>query len=92
MLTEMQMSEVFNSELRIPPISSLKSLDIVVRELGLFPNSEERRRAMGMLDQAGFGGENRLNVGVKKLVGVIEMARQAEDPADKLTAALLGLL
>ncbi|KAF9506121.1 hypothetical protein BS47DRAFT_1353273 [Hydnum rufescens UP504] len=92
MLTEMQMNEVFDSEIRVPPISTLRSLERVLREVELFPSSDERRRAMGMLEQAGFGTEGRLNVGVKKLLSVIEMARQdPQDVGEKLTGALLAL-
>jgi len=92
MLTEMQMNEVFDSEIRVPPISTLSSLERVVKEVELFSTSDERRRAMGMLEQAGFGSEGRLNVGVKKLLSVIEMARQdPQDVAEKLTGALIGL-
>jgi vesicle-fusing ATPase len=89
MLTDMQMSDLFDSEIRVPPISSLRSVERVVREVQLFGSSDEQRRAMSLLDQAGFGNEGRLNVGVKKLLSVLEMARQAEDPAEKLTAALV---
>ena len=91
MLTEMQMTEVFDSEIRVPPISSLRPLERVLKEVQLFSSSDERRRAINMLEQAGFGGEGRLNVGVKKLLSVIEMARQDENVAEKLTSALMGL-
>jgi len=92
MLTEMQMSEVFDSQIRVPPISNLRSLEIVLKEVELFRSSDERRRAMGMLEQAGFGGEGRLNVGVKKLLSVIEMARQEpEEVSERLVTALMGL-
>ena len=47
---------------------------------------------MEMLEQAGFGAEGCLNVGVKKLISVIEMARQdRHNIAEKLTDALLVL-
>ncbi|KAG8965470.1 transport between ER and Golgi ATPase protein [Tulasnella sp. 419] len=92
MLDEMQMSEVFDSQIRVPPISSLRSLEIVLREMQLFGTSDERRRAMALLDQAGFGHEGRLMVGVKKLLTVVEMARQEpEGVAERLVSALLGL-
>lgn len=92
MLTEMQMSEVFDSQIRVPPISSLRCLEIVLKEVELFRSSDERRRAMGMLEQAGFAGDGRLNVGVKKLLSVIEMARQEpEEVSERLVTALMGL-
>ncbi|KAG9000183.1 transport between ER and Golgi ATPase protein [Tulasnella sp. JGI-2019a] len=92
MLTEMQMIEIFDSQIRVPPISSLRSLEIVLKEVELFRSSDERRRAMGMLEQAGFAGEGKLNVGVKKLLSVIEMARQEpEEVSERLVTALMGL-
>lgn len=91
MLSEMQMTEIFDSEIRVPPISSLDSVERVIGEVELFRSSNDRQRGMQMLEEAGFGVEGKLNVGVKKLLSVIEMARQADDPAEKLTSALLAL-
>ncbi|TDL29667.1 AAA-domain-containing protein [Rickenella mellea] len=96
MLTETQLSEVFDSELRVPPISSLRSLDHVLREVDLFAGDEDRRRAIAHLKSAGFGsddmGTGRLNIGIKKLLSLIEMARQEPDAiAERLTTALMGL-
>jgi vesicle-fusing ATPase len=97
MLTDLQMTEVFDADLRVPPISSLRSLEKVLKEVDLFSNGEERRRAMSMLDQAGFGngpdGEpGRLQIGVKKLLSIIEMARQEpEEVAERLVGALVNL-
>lgn len=89
MLSDMQMTEIFDAEIRVPPISHLAALERVLAAVELPPG--ERQRAMAMFEQAGFRSEGRLNVGIKKLLSVIEMARQAEDVADKLTGALLGL-
>lgn len=91
MLADMQMTEIFDSEIRVPPISSLTSIERVLVDVELFPSSSERRRAMEMLQQAGLGVEGKLNVGVKKLLSIVEMARQADDIAEKLTSALMGL-
>jgi vesicle-fusing ATPase len=93
-LTELGLSEVFDSELRVPPVSSLRSLEIILKEVQLFPNSEDRKRAMGMIQQAGLGANESagLNIGVKKLLNVIEMARQEpEAVGERLTTALMGL-
>jgi len=96
MLTETQLSEVFDAELRVPPISSLRALEHVLREVDLFSNENDRRRAITELQNAGFGsddmGAGRLNIGIKKLLSVIEMARQEpEAVAERLTTALMGL-
>ena len=49
-----------------------------------------------MLEQAGLGGDDetssRLNIGIKKLLSVIEMSRQEpENVADRLISSLMGL-
>ncbi len=89
MLTDMEMTEAFDAEIRIPAITSLRSVDIVLTETQLFPSKEEQRHALSLLEQAGFGGAAKLNVGVKKLLSMIEMARQDPDPAEKLAGSLI---
>ena len=96
-LTDLGLSEIFDAELRVPPITSLRALESVLKEVALFPSSDERRQAVAMLAQAGFGNSeaeetSRLNVGVKKLLSMVEMARQEpEAMAERLTNALMGL-
>jgi vesicle-fusing ATPase len=93
-LTDVGLAETFDSELRVPPISSLSALDYVLREVRLFPTKEAHREALDMLSQAGFGAESRngISVGIKKLLSMIEMARQEPDnTALRLTSALSGL-
>ena len=82
----------------MPPISNLAALEYVLREVELFTSSEERRDAIRMLENAGFalnaGDEttSRLHIGVKKLLSIIEMARQEPDNvAHRMTSALMGL-
>ncbi|KAI0722320.1 vesicular-fusion protein SEC18 [Cerioporus squamosus] len=97
-LTDLGLNEVFDSELRVPPLASLRALDIVLREVQLFPSDEERRRAIGMLGQVGFAQTDdeadsaRMSVGIKKLLSMVEMARQEPDAiGERLTSALMGL-
>ncbi|GBE79862.1 AAA-domain-containing protein [Sparassis latifolia] len=99
-LTDLGLSESFDSEMRVPPISTLRAVDYVLRELELFKTDKERRHAIAMLEQAGFGsaqddaeeGMLSLNIGIKKLLGMVEMARQEpEAVAERLTGALMGL-
>ncbi|RPD66824.1 vesicular-fusion protein SEC18 [Lentinus tigrinus ALCF2SS1-7] len=97
-LTDLGLNEVFDSEMRVPPIASLQALDIVLREVQLFQSDEDRRRAIGMLGQVGFSptdddaDSSRTNVGIKKLLSMVEMARQEPDAvAERLTTALMGL-
>ncbi|KAH9482940.1 Vesicular-fusion protein sec18 [Psilocybe cubensis] len=95
-LSDLGLSETFDSELRVPPVSSLRALEHVVHEVELFPSEQHQRRAMRMLEDAGFGGrddlEPKLQIGIKKLLSIIEMARQEpESVAERLTSALLEL-
>jgi vesicle-fusing ATPase len=69
-----------------------------LKEVELFRSGDERRQAIDMLRQAGLGGADEggrgapLNIGVKKLLSMIEMARQEpEAVAERLTTALMGL-
>ena len=66
----------------------------------LFGSEEERWKALEQIKEAGFGSVNRssmasgmrMEIGIKKLLSVIEMARQEPDSvADRLSSALLGL-
>lgn len=95
-LTDLGLSETFDSELRVPPITKLTSLEYVLHEVELFTSGEERRQAIQMMKDAGVGGldeySSNLQIGVKKLLSVIEMARQEPDNvAQRLTSALMGL-
>lgn len=83
--------------MHVPPVSSLRALEFVVRELELFSSSEERREAIRMLEEAGFASDkndmtSKLQIGIKKLLSIIEMARQEpESVAVRLIGALMGL-
>lgn len=92
MLTDVGLAS-FDAELRVPPIARLAALDHVLEAVALFPDARDRARAVAMLRQAGLDGEDgRLSIGVKKLLSVVEMARQEpEAVAERLTSALMGL-
>lgn len=94
------MSEVFDSDIYVPPITTLRSVKKVLREVSLFTREEELNRTISMLRQAGFGdgddefesGSGTLQIGIKKLLSVIETARQEPDEvAERLVRALIGL-
>ncbi|MBW0529396.1 hypothetical protein O181_069111 [Austropuccinia psidii MF-1] len=92
MLQDMGMSDTFAADIRVPPIDTLKSLEIVINAVELFPDRHAYQRAMQLLEQAGFRQEGRLAVGVKKLLNIAEMCRQDKDrAADKLVMELMGL-
>lgn len=91
MLTDMDLSDVFLADIRVPAITSLRSVDHILRETQLFNTQQEHDRCMQLLAQSGIereDGQGTLNIGIKKLLSEIEMARLDDDPADKLTAAL----
>lgn len=91
-ITDTQMSEIFDSQIRVPPVSSLASIEAILKSVELFPSPNDLKRAMQMLAEAGFAGEGRVNVGVKKLFSIVEMARQEpEDPASRLVTELRNL-
>ena len=92
MLTDVGLAS-FDAELRVPPITDLNALDHVLEAVELFRSPRDRQRAVTMLREAGFGHENdKLNIGIKRLLSVIEMARQEpEAVAERLTSSLMGL-
>ncbi|KAF8897858.1 P-loop containing nucleoside triphosphate hydrolase protein [Infundibulicybe gibba] len=97
-LTDLGLSETFDSELYVPPISDLTALKYIVDEVELFPSQNESNQAIHMLREAGFpltsedDSSSRLQIGIKKLLSVIEMARQEPDNvAQRLAGALMGL-
>jgi vesicle-fusing ATPase len=63
------MSDCFNEKIYVPNVNELSSVDHVLKELELF-NDDERRQAISDLK----GVE--LNIGIKKLLMIVEMCRQ----------------
>jgi vesicle-fusing ATPase len=88
MLTDMEVSDAFLADIRVPNITSLRSIDHVLRQTELFSSEEEHSRCLSLLQSAGVADGERLNIGIKKLLSEIEMARLDNDPVDKITAAL----
>ncbi|CAB4477536.1 uncharacterized protein OCT59_013110 [Rhizophagus irregularis] len=68
-LKDLSMSDCFNSKIYVPNVSELDSVNHVLEELKLF-NDDERKQAKSELE----GVE--LNIGIKKLLMIIEMCRQ----------------
>ncbi len=71
-------------------------MEYVLQELELFPTDQHRKRAIRMLEDAGFGSRDdlspNLQIGIKKLLNIVEMARQEpENVAERLTGALMDL-
>ncbi len=91
MLTEVGLAS-FDAELCVPPITDLSALDHVIEAVELFRSTRDRARAVGMLREAGVDRDDRLSIGIKRLLSVIEMARQEpEAVAERLTSSLMGI-
>lgn len=88
-LQEMEIIDSFQADIHVPAISSLSALLRVVESLDLFTGLEDYDRFQNLLKAAGWTEEDRFVIGVKKLVSLVEMARQDADPADRLLKGLL---
>lgn len=96
MLLDTELPQAFDKDIYVPPISTLPAFEGVLRHLHLFRNDEELRYAMQLVAEAGFGAGHAqgdgLVIGIKKLLSIIEMARQEpENSAQRLKTALLDL-
>ncbi|CAO3656866.1 unnamed protein product [Mucor fragilis] len=87
-LDQMDMTDEFSAEIYVPTITSLEGVDTVLQQLELF-NDAERERALSILKQANM--DQKLTLGVKKLLMIIEMARQDEDKVEKFVNTILAL-
>ena len=79
MLVDMDLADAFLADIRVPAITSLRSVDHVVRETGLFQSQAEHDRCMSLLQSAGIEESGRLNIGIKKVRGSVALARQSAD-------------
>ncbi len=59
-LTELQLTDLFDAELRVPPISSISALEYVLKEVELFKDGRELKRSISLLSDAGFGRGRRV--------------------------------
>ncbi|KAH7909744.1 P-loop containing nucleoside triphosphate hydrolase protein [Hygrophoropsis aurantiaca] len=100
LLSELGLGDVFDSELRVPPISNLRSLSVVLRDVELFEQAKDFDATMQLLADAGFATDAsneedaplKLQVGIKKLLSMIEMARQEPGHAgERLLSSLIAL-
>jgi len=85
-LQEMDMLDSFNAEIYVPSIKSLSSIDIVLKEIDLFSDSE---RAYVMENIRHEIKSNYVSIGIKKLLMIAEMARQDDDKVSKFVSTLL---
>ncbi|KAH7887364.1 P-loop containing nucleoside triphosphate hydrolase protein [Phlebopus sp. FC_14] len=100
-LTDLGLSEVFDASVTVPPVSNLQQLKEVLRAVELFRTDRELDQTIRMLSDSGYpvnaeDAENidktPLLIGIKKLLSIIEMARQEPENADhRLISSLLNL-
>ena len=91
MLTDMDVMDAFASSIRVPSLSTLAQIDYVLRDVALFRSAPEAQRAMQLLQQAGFGEEGKVDIGIKKLLSLVEFCRADLEPGEKLVGSLLEL-
>ena len=88
-ITDLGFSEVFDASIKAPPISHLGQLEVVLRSVELFADDSELRETLRQLSSVGFPRNASeaetptlpLLVGIKKLLSIIEMARQEPESA-----------
>ncbi|KAI9017073.1 P-loop containing nucleoside triphosphate hydrolase protein [Gaertneriomyces semiglobifer] len=85
-LDQMELAEAFNANIYAPNITDLASVEYVLRELKTLTDSE-RHRAITTLRSSGV--EQRLSIGIKKLMMIAEMANQDVDKVEKFVSAMM---
>ena len=79
MLSQMDMTDIFDTDIEVVPVNSLAAIMAVIQTVELFqPQDEGYKRIQHNLHQAGFTKEGSVNIGIKRLLSLIEMARQDE--------------
>ncbi|CCA70665.1 related to SEC18-Vesicular-fusion protein, functional homolog of NSF [Serendipita indica DSM 11827] len=84
MVEELEMAELFDSEMRVGPVSSLRGVEVVLESVDALENPQERRQVMQDIEDAfrprtreeqALYGATKLSIGVKKLINLAEMAK-----------------
>lgn len=86
-LEQMGMLDAFDSDIYVPNVKSLSEAEVVVQKLRVFTPTEHQA-AFAQLRASEVGV---LNVGVKKLIMLAEMASQDVDKAERFASSLLEL-
>ncbi|KAI3654864.1 hypothetical protein MP228_000244 [Amoeboaphelidium protococcarum] len=85
LLEQMDMADCFNAELKVASINNIKEVLHVVKDLQLFSDAEYQQ-AVQRLQSYNLDGQ--IYIGIKKLLMIIEMARQDVDKVEKFISAL----
>lgn len=81
------MSDFFDAEVYVPTISSIAAVEAVLKNIKVFTD-DELAQVLQQLRSAGL--EGKLNIGVKKLLMVAEMAKQDDvGTMDKFLSELM---
>lgn len=94
-LVDLGFTEVFDAQIKVPPVSNLQQLDVILRDVDFYDTSV--REMVKSLPYPRNAAESEasnvpLLVGIKKLLSIIEMARQEpEDAAIRFMQGLAGL-
>ncbi|KAI6135198.1 P-loop containing nucleoside triphosphate hydrolase protein [Pisolithus thermaeus] len=83
-LVDLGFTEVFDAQIKVPPVSNLEQLDVVLRDVDFYDTSvQEMVKSLPYPRNATESETSNvpLLVGIKKLLSIIEMARQEPDDA-----------
>ncbi|KAI8800836.1 P-loop containing nucleoside triphosphate hydrolase protein [Cladochytrium replicatum] len=90
-LEQMEATDAFNVAIHVPNITDFQSLDAVLHEMQVF-SDRDRRTAIGAIKAAyqpdERGGGPYFSIGIKRLVMMVETARQDEDKVYKLVSSI----
>ncbi|KAI6018275.1 P-loop containing nucleoside triphosphate hydrolase protein [Pisolithus marmoratus] len=91
-LVDLGFMEVFDTQIKVPPVSHLEHVDVVLREVDFYDTSvREMVQSLPYPTNAAESETSKvpLLVGIKKLLSIIEMARQ--EPQDAAIRFMQGL-
>ncbi|TIC68428.1 vesicular-fusion protein SEC18 [Wallemia mellicola] len=91
-LTDMDALSAFDAQIHVPSISKLRHLDLVLRQVDLFQEEGSQERAIELLKQAQLNESGKLLIGIKRLLAIVEMAKQDPNPAEKFATTLINSL
>ncbi|CAO3593346.1 unnamed protein product [Absidia cylindrospora] len=86
-LKQMDMIDAFAAEINIPTITSLAEVETVLQQMELFTDQEQSEALLALETVENMT----LSIGIKKLLMVIEMARQDADKVNKFVNTIATL-
>jgi len=90
-LTKLRLAS-FDAVLYVASITDVTAVDRVLEAVELFRSTRDRAHVVGMLRQATSGMQGRrLCISIKRLLSVIEMARQDHEAVGERLKSLLGM-